>query len=67
MKEPRLNELVIDDQATQQIRRQMAMAQSVKITINIGKSSLDILRVKAANRGAIPEAPKPFLEQGAAK
>jgi predicted DNA binding CopG/RHH family protein len=51
MKEPRLNDLVIDDKGTQQIRRKMAAARSVKITINIDKGSLDILRAKAAETG----------------
>ena len=51
MKEPRLNELVIDDKGTQQIRRKMAAARSVKITMNIDKGSLDILRAKAAETG----------------
>jgi predicted DNA binding CopG/RHH family protein len=51
MKEPRINELVIDDKETQQIRRKMAAARSVKITINIDKGSLDLLRAKAAKTG----------------
>jgi predicted DNA binding CopG/RHH family protein len=51
MKEPRLNDLVINDKGTQQIRRKMASARSVKITINIDKDSLDILRAKAAETG----------------
>ena len=51
MREPRLNELVIDGKGTRQIRRKMAVARSVKITINIDKSSLDILRAKAAQTG----------------
>ena len=51
MKEPKLNELEIDDKGTQQIRRKMAAAKSVKITINIDKGNLDILRAKAAKTG----------------
>jgi len=51
MKEPKLNELVIDDKGTHQIRRKMASARSVKITINIDKGSLDTLRAKAAETG----------------
>ena len=51
MKEPRLNDLVIDAKGTQQIRRKMTAARSVKITINIDKDSLDILRAKAAETG----------------
>jgi predicted DNA binding CopG/RHH family protein len=51
MKEPTLKDLVIDDKGTRQIRRKMAIARSVKITINIDKDSLDILRAKAAETG----------------
>ena len=51
MKEPRLSDPVIDDKGTQQIRRKMTAARSVKITINIDKDSLDILRAKAAETG----------------
>ena len=51
MKEPRLKDAVIDDKGTRQIRRKMAIARSVKITINIDKDSLDILRAKAAETG----------------
>jgi predicted DNA binding CopG/RHH family protein len=51
MKEPRLNDLVVDAKGTQQIRRKMTAARSVKITINIDKDSLDILRAKAAETG----------------
>jgi predicted DNA binding CopG/RHH family protein len=51
MKEPKFNELVIDDKGTHQIRHKMAMARSVKITINIDKGSLDTLRAKAAETG----------------
>ena len=51
MKEPRLSELEIDPKGTQQIRRKMTAARSVKITINIDKTNLDILRTKAAKTG----------------
>jgi predicted DNA binding CopG/RHH family protein len=51
MKEPKLNELAIDEKGTQRIRRKMAAARSVKITINIDKGNLDILRAKAAKTG----------------
>ena len=51
MKEPKLNELVIDKKGTQQIRRKMAAARSIKITINIDKDNLEILRAKAAQTG----------------
>ena len=42
---------MIDYKGTQQIRRKMTAARSVKITINIDKDSLDILRAKAAETG----------------
>jgi predicted DNA binding CopG/RHH family protein len=51
MKEPKLNELVIDEKGTQQIRRKMAASRSIKITINIDKGNLEILRAKAAKTG----------------
>ena len=35
MKEPKLSDLQIDERGTGQIRRKMATAKSVKITINI--------------------------------
>jgi predicted DNA binding CopG/RHH family protein len=51
MKEPKLSELEIDDESTRQIRRKMAGAKSVKITINIDRGSLEILRAKAVETG----------------
>ena len=51
MKEPKLNELAIDDKGTQQIRRKMAASRSIKITINIDQDNLEILREKAAKTG----------------
>jgi predicted DNA binding CopG/RHH family protein len=51
MKEPKLTELEIDDKGTQQIRHKMASSRSIKITINIDKNNLDILRIKAAKTG----------------
>ena len=51
MKAPKLNELAIDDKGTQQIRRKMAASRSIKITINIDKDNLEILRAKAAKTG----------------
>ena len=51
MKEPKLNELAIDDKGTQQIRRKMAASRSIKITINIDQDNLEILRAKAAKTG----------------
>lgn len=51
MKEPKLSELEIDQSGTRQIRRTMAKTKAVKITINIDKENLDILRDKAAKTG----------------
>ncbi len=51
MKEPKLIDLEVDEKATRQIRHKMAKAKLVKITINIDKDNLDVLRVKAANSG----------------
>ena len=51
MKEPKLSELEIDQRGTRQIRQSMAKTKAVKITINIDKENLDILRDKAARTG----------------
>ena len=51
MKEPRLTDLEFDEKATRQIRHKMAKAKSVKITINIDKDNLDVLRIKSADTG----------------
>ena len=51
MKEPRLTDLEVDEKATRQMHRAMATAKSVKITINIDKDNLDVLRIKAADTG----------------
>jgi predicted DNA binding CopG/RHH family protein len=51
MKEPKLSELEIDQRSTRQIRQSMTKTNAVKITINIDKENLDILRDKAARTG----------------
>ena len=51
MKEPKLSELEIDQRGTLQIRQSIAKTKAVKITINIDKENLDILRDKAARTG----------------
>jgi predicted DNA binding CopG/RHH family protein len=51
MKEPKPSELEIDQRSTRQIRQSMAKTKAVKITINIDKENLDILRDKAARTG----------------
>lgn len=51
MKEPKLSELEIDQRGTLQIRQSIAKTKAVKITINIDKENLDVLRDKAARTG----------------
>lgn len=51
MKEPKLSDLQFDAKGTRRIRRKMAAAKSVKITINIDADNLDVLRSKAAETG----------------
>jgi len=51
MKEPKLTDLEVDEKATRQTRRKMAKAKSVKITINIDKDNLDVLRIEAEDTG----------------
>ena len=53
MKQPKLNDLVIDRKATQSIRSAMAKAKKIKITINIDEDSLGILR-DMANQTGVP-------------
>jgi predicted DNA binding CopG/RHH family protein len=51
MKEPKLSELEIDDKSIRRIQHRMAATRSVKITLNIDKDNLDILRTKASATG----------------
>ncbi len=51
MKEPRLADLEVDEKRTRQIRKKMAGARSVKITINVDTETLHILRAKSAETG----------------
>jgi predicted DNA binding CopG/RHH family protein len=51
LKEPKLDDLKIDEKGTRQIRRRMAVSRTVKITINIDSDNLDILRAKSAATG----------------
>ena len=51
MKEPKLSDLKVDEEGTRQIRRRMAASGPVKITINIDRDSLAILRAKSAATG----------------
>jgi len=51
MKEPKLSDLEMDQKGTRRMRRSMSKAKAVKITINIDKENLDILRDKSARTG----------------
>ncbi len=51
MKEPRLSDLRVDEKGTKLVRRKMAVSKSIKITINIDRNILAILRSKAAETG----------------
>jgi len=51
MKEPRLGDLKLDENATRKIHRKMAKTKSVKITINIDSENLRALRIKSAETG----------------
>ena len=51
MKEPKVSDLKMDVRGTGEIRRRMASSRSVKITINVDRDSLAILRSKAAETG----------------
>ena len=51
MKEPKLSDLETDEKGTRRIRRSMLGPRPVKITINIDRDSLAILRAKSAQTG----------------
>jgi predicted DNA binding CopG/RHH family protein len=51
MKEPKLGELEIDEKGTRLMQRRMAAPKSVKITINIDRDNLYVLRTKASETG----------------
>jgi predicted DNA binding CopG/RHH family protein len=52
MKQPKLNDLVIDRKGTQRMRTEAAKTKKVKITINIDQDSLEALREMAGKSGA---------------
>ena len=52
MKQPKLNELVIDRKGTKEIRSKMNKAKKVKITINVDQESLAMLKSLAEDTGA---------------
>jgi predicted DNA binding CopG/RHH family protein len=51
MKEPRLNDVEIDEMGTKLLRRKMAGSKPVKITINIDADTLTKLRTKSSETG----------------
>jgi predicted DNA binding CopG/RHH family protein len=52
MKQPRLNDLVIDRKGTKRMRAEAAKVKKIKITINIDQDSLEALRGMAGKAGA---------------
>lgn len=52
MKQPKLNDLMIDRKGTKKIRAEAAKTRKVKITINIDQDSLEALRDQAGKSGA---------------
>ena len=52
MKQPKLNDLVVDPRGTKQMRSQMKKARRIKITINIDEDSLVLLRKISGQTGA---------------
>lgn len=51
MKQPKMSDLVLDAGSTNRIRSKMAQEGKVKITINIDKDSLTILRARSGETG----------------
>jgi predicted DNA binding CopG/RHH family protein len=51
MKQPKMSDLVLDTESTKRIRSKMAKQGKVKITINIDKDSLAILRLRSGETG----------------
>ena len=52
MKQPKLNELVIDRRGTKEIRSKMKRSKKIKITINIDEDSLVLLRKMSSETSA---------------
>jgi len=52
MKQPKLNDLMIDRKGTRRMRAEAKIVRKVKITINIDQDSLDALRAMAGKSGA---------------
>lgn len=52
MKQPKLNDLLIDRRATREIRSKMKRTRKIKITINVDEDSLALLRKMSTETGA---------------
>ncbi len=52
MKQPKMSDLKVDVVGTRRMRKQMAKAKKVKITINLDSDLLEVLRKMADERGA---------------
>ncbi len=52
MRQPKLNELVIDRSGTKEIRSKMKRSKKIKITINVDEDSLVLLRKMSSETGA---------------
>jgi predicted DNA binding CopG/RHH family protein len=52
MKQPKLNDLVMDHKGTKELRAKMGRSKKVKITINIDEDSLSMLKSLAEDTGA---------------
>ncbi len=52
MRQPKLNEIVIDRSGTKEIRSKMKRSKKIKITINVDEDSLVLLRKMSSETGA---------------
>ncbi len=52
MKQPKLNELVIDRRGTKENRSKMKRSKKIKVTINVDEDSLVLLRKMSSETGA---------------
>ena len=52
MRQPKLNNLVVDRKSTKEIRSKMIRTKKIKITINVDEDSLVLLRKMSGETGA---------------
>lgn len=52
MRQPKMNDIVVDRKGTKRIRAEAARTKKIKITINIDQDSLEALREMAGTTGA---------------